>query len=401
MAASSSGEPRVAERRRIALVESSSGLGGTAKCVRQLVATLDPRRFAPVVFARARVGWYESIEAEGRAAALFYTGMAPSRATGGGRVRSYLTRAAEIARMVPRRAYFRRAFRSDRIDLVHTNNALFEHVPAILAARSLGLPVICQLHDQVPFTRAEKYAARYPDLFFVLSEAARSTYGRDIPANRIRVVHNGLLLSEYDAASLPPTPFAPRPPAVGLVGRLVDWKGHETLLRAVPKILAHVPNATFHLMGDDPSGAGEQRLRLERLAADLGCGGAVFFTGWIADPRPAIARLQVSVCPSTSPEPFGLVILESMALGVPVVASRHGGPLDILDDGRDGLFHAPGDADDLARQITRLLVEPGLASRVAAAARDTVAQRFSMNAIAGQVEESYERLLGAGKPLSR
>lgn len=383
---------RSARRPRIALVESSSGVGGTAKYVRQLVETLDPALCETVVIARERVGWYRDIGAY-VAEAIFTGGRPGTSPPCASRWRTYVGRASDLLRMAPRFRHYRRLFRRLQVDLVHTNNNVFEHVPALAAGRSLGLPVVCHLHDQVPLTQVERFAVRWPARFFLLSSAARETYGADVPAEKLRVVHNGIILSEYEASRLPPAARTLKRPAVGLVGRLVSWKGHETLIRAMPRILAERPEATFYFIGDDPSGDGSTRERLIHLAADLGCAASLEFTGWVEDPRPLLAQLQVSVVPSTSPEPFGLVLLESMALGVPVVASHHGGPLDIINDGQDGLFHEPRDAEGLATQVTRLLTDPALAARLSAAARRTVQDRFSMDRAAAEVQRHYSELL--------
>jgi glycosyltransferase involved in cell wall biosynthesis len=385
-----------ARRPRIALVESSSGVGGTAKYVRQLVDTLDGC-FETVVLARASVGWYRGIEARA-GQAIFFGGRPGTTPPSRSRLRTYAGRASDLLRMLPRFLYYRRRLRSLRVDLVHTNNNVFEHVPVLAAARSLGLPSICHLHDQVPLTRIERMTVGWPDRFFVLSRAAQETYGRDVPAAKLRVVHNGLILKDYEAERLPPASRTLTHPAVGLVGRLVSWKGHETVVRAMPRILAEVPSARFYFIGDDPSGDGSTRERLVGLAGELGCAGALELTGWVDDPRALLAQLDVSVVPSTSPEPFGLVILESMALGVPVVASRHGGPLDIINNDVDGLFHEPGDSAGLAAQVVRLLIDGPLADRLSAAAKETVTRRFSMEAVAAVVAESYSELLGPGPP---
>lgn len=388
-----------ARRPRVALVESSSGMGGTAKYVRQLVDTLDSGRYESSVFARAAVGWYRGIEAAGRV--VYFGGPPGSSPPSSSRWRTYLGRARDLARMLPRFLYYRREFRRQAIDLVHTNNTVFEHVPALAAGRSLGIPVLCHLHDHVPLTRVERRAAPWADRFLVLSRAAREMYGRDLSPEKLHVAHNGLILSDYAPERLPAADRKLTRPAVGLVGRLVAWKGHETLIRAVPRVLERVPNATFYLIGEDPSGDGSTKERLLRLAAELGCERALEFTGWIDDPRPLLAQLQVSVVPSTSPEPFGLVILESMALGVPVVASRHGGPLDIIDDGQDGLFHEPGNVEDLARQLLRLLTEPALSTAIVSKARETVARRFSMQAVALQIAAHYDDLLAPSATAAR
>jgi glycosyltransferase involved in cell wall biosynthesis len=136
------------------------------------------------------------------------------------------------------------------------------------------------------------------------------------------------------------------------------------------------------------------------MVRELGCESSVVFTGWLADPRPMLAQMDVCLCPSLEPEPFGLVVLEAMILGVPVIASRHGGPLDIIEEGRDGLFFAPGDAEELAAHIVSLLGDAPLASRLARAGGDKVRSRYSIEAIVPRIEESYERVMsrrGAGR----
>jgi len=175
---------RSARRARIALVESSSGVGGTAKYVRQLAETLDPAVCEAVVVARERVGWYRDILAHS-ADATFIGGRPGTSPRSASRLRTYVGRVSDLLRMAPRFLYYRRLFRRLQVDLVHTNNNVFEHVPALAAGRSLGLPAICHLHDQVPLTQVERFAAGWPSRFFVLSRAAQQMYGRDVPAEKL------------------------------------------------------------------------------------------------------------------------------------------------------------------------------------------------------------------------
>ncbi len=384
---------------RIALVESGSGVGGTAKCVHDWLECFDLSRREFHVFARNHVGWYSEIAQEHRAKGLVFTGVGLPTLTAGSWLTRYTERFLDLLRMGPTTWRYFRQFRRLGIDLVHTNNNLFGQMPAIVAARLASLPVICHLHDQVPLTWIERRAVPLADLFFVLSREAHELYGRWIPAGRLEIVPNGLLLSEQWRVTHVEERAAPPSLSVGVVGRLVEWKGHETLVRAFPRIRARVPGARLFVIGDDPFGATDFHERLLRLVTELGCADAVTFTGWLDDPRPLLSRMDVAVCPSLAPEPFGLVVLEAMALGVPVVASRHGGPLDIIDEGRDGLLFQPGDAEDLAEKVVSLLEDPALSRRLAMAAKEKVRSRYALEGIVPRIEAAYDRLLrGASAP---
>lgn len=383
---------------RVAIVETSSGFGGTAKCVYQWLQCLDRSRFEPYVFARARTGWYEQEAVRQRAAGVFFSGRQESSPARGGVIRRYSERLTAVGRMAPAAWSHWRMFRRLGIDLVHTNNTVFDHLPAIAAARLLSIPVVCHLHDHVPLTRLERAWVPLVDRFCVLSSAARDLYSAAIPEDRITVIPNGLLLSEIDSTPATETDTPLRRPGIALVGRLVEWKGHETLLRALPLVRERVPGATAYLIGDDLSANGRCRERLRVMAESLGCSEAVVFTGWQADPRALLSQMDVSVCPSLSPEPFGLVLLESMAMGVPVVASQHGGPLDIIDDGNDGLLFQPGDAHELARRILQILGNRDFARRLATRARKKVRSCFALERIVARLEETYVRVLTSRAP---
>jgi glycosyltransferase involved in cell wall biosynthesis len=393
-----SGPRPVSGKRRIALVENSSGVGGTAKVAYQLAQSLDPSRFAVVVFARERVGWHAQLAERGTAEVVF-NGIKPYKAAMSGRPwRDYPAKLLELLRLLPHVISYVRAFRSRRIELVHTGNNVFDQIPALVAARILRLPTICHIHDQLPLTRVETVAARLPHRFFVLSTAARDLYAATIPRQKIDVVRNGLLLSDYD--DVPHAAATMKRPAIGVVGRLVDWKGQETLIRAVRLVRERVPEAHFYVIGDDPSGSGDYEDLLRDLVRELGCEEAVVFTGWVDDPRSLMAQLDISVCTSISPEPFGLVLLESMALGVPVIATRHGGPVDIISEGEDGFLYPPGDAPELARLIVSILDDWTLATRLAAAGREKVRQQYALPAIVPLVEAAYDALLATAKAKS-
>lgn len=148
-----------------------------------------------------------------------------------------------------------------------------------------------------------------------------------------------------------PTGEGPRPRYV-VASRWNAWKGHRTLLAAWDR--AGCPGRLTVLGGPPPSGA---RVDVPALVAALGDPDSVEVVGEVPDIAAHVDAADALVLPSDEPEPFGLVLLEAFRQGRPVVASRAGGPVDIVTDGVDGWLFTPGDVDDLAAVLRRLTVD--------------------------------------------
>jgi glycosyltransferase involved in cell wall biosynthesis len=174
------------------------------------------------------------------------------------------------------------------------------------------------------------------------------------------------------------------PPTVGTVGRLQRWKRVELLLDAAPRLLIAEPNVRFLVVGGgDPAVDPDYPEELQRRAQTLRIAEAVTFTGHVAEAGDRIASLDVLVHTARL-EPFGLVITEALARGVPVVAPRDGGPAEIVRDGVDGLLVDPEDPDALAAAILALLRDPERRRRMGAAGRARVSERFTEARMAEQ-----------------
>jgi glycosyltransferase involved in cell wall biosynthesis len=107
-----------------------------------------------------------------------------------------------------------------------------------------------------------------------------------------------------------------------------------------------------------------------------------------------MAALDVLAVPSTSPEPFGRTILEAMASGTPVIATAHGGPLDIIEDGETGLLVPPGDPAALAVAIIQMAEEPGWRERMGEAGRAEVVEKYTTDKYVDRVLEVYGEVMG-------
>jgi len=219
--------------------------------------------------------------------------------------------------------------------------------------------------------------------------------GRDTaPISR---VYNGVDLERFDEASggvavRRELGIPDDAPVVAVVGRLEPEKGHPTLIEAWPIIHHHLPSAHLLVVGE-----GSERDRLEGLAhAHLrggSCCASVHFLGRREDVPQILGAANVVAMPSYR-EAQGLAILEALAANRPVVASNVGGIPEMIHDGENGLLVPSHDPTALAAAITRLLKDPSLAARLAAAGHDLVHERFCLDFMLRDLEAIYALAAG-------
>ena len=187
---------------------------------------------------------------------------------------------------------------------------------------------------------------------------------------------------------------APGAPLVLAVARLYQEKGIQHALRAWPRVLALVPQATLAVVGDGP-----YRGALESLAASLGLGGRVRFAGTLAlEELPAVyAAADAFVNPTVRINGYDLTILQAMACARPVVVSAIGSVPTAVEDGADGLLAPPGNPAALAERLIEVLSAPARAAALGEAARRTVCARFSLESMVAGTLEVYR----AAVPLAR
>ena len=185
-------------------------------------------------------------------------------------------------------------------------------------------------------------------------------------------------------------------PLVGLVARYDSWKGHHVFLEAAARIASRRPEIRFAIVGGSLNGdqlphVGRYRDGVLARRAELGLEQAVAVLGHRDDVPAVLAGLDVLVCPSDH-EPFGMIVLEALAAGTPVVASDSGGPAEILEDGRSGLLFRTGNEESLASAVLRVLDEPTLGPRLAAEGRRRLESAFTSARYARDVEAVYASL---------
>jgi len=219
---------------------------------------------------------------------------------------------------------------------------------------------------------------------------------RALPAERLHVIPNGL---PAGGSGLRARALRLRLEAgagqddtlIGFVGKLSPDKGPADLLEAVARVRRRWPRLRVCLVGDEDPSSG-YRARLEAMVATLGLEDRVLLAGYRRDAGELSAAFDVQVVPSVA-EPFGLVTLEAMQAGVPVVATDSGGTPEILRDGVEGFLHAPGDVDALVRKLEILVESPGLRVEMGHRGQKRAREEFSHARMVEATEALYRRLM--------
>jgi len=223
-----------------------------------------------------------------------------------------------------------------------------------------------------------------------LSRRAHETYAPYVPGE-CRIIPSGVEPGRFRADADPLPPREAGHPTVLFVGRSDRRKGLAVLLKAMPLVLAQLPEARLVVVGAGPGDADARR-----RAARLGLGGRVTFAGRVSRqllPR-YYAGADVYCSPALGGESFGIVLLEAMAAGAPVVASDIPGYDETIERERDGLLVPPGDPGALAQAVVRVLGDPMLAASL----RDAGLRKAAEHAwprIGARTLAYYEELLGA------
>lgn len=389
-------------RIRVLYLQSNSEIGGSDIALLRILENLDLGRFDPVVVVPSNGPLIAAFSEHGARVILMPRMLKVT--TRKGRLyhlRFIVNYPWAVAKLV-------RIMRREQIDLVHTNT--LHNLYGFMAAWVARLPHVWHVREIVSqsatIRRVEAYLApRFSDRLVAVSHAAAEMFRNgknDVPPH-LRVVPDGVDLESFHPqasgvrirAELGIDPDAP---VVGLVGRLDAGKGVDVFLEAAAICHDEFPEARFVVCGGEVRGQEEVARAAVRHAAELGLGDRVSFTHWRYRPEdmPEVyAALDVLVSASTTPESFGLVLIEAMASARPVIATDHGGPREVCAEGETGLLVPPRDPPRMAGAILDLLRDRARAAAMGAEGRRRAEQRFDQQDRVRQLEALYDEVLTA------
>jgi len=396
IAEASAGQAAAAERIRLLKFLTLFGIGGTEKQVVSLATRIDRSVFDLRFGCLSR--WGELIDQIEQGQGMTVT--------------EYPLRSFYELNALRQQWRFARALRRDRIQIMQSYN-FYGNVFSIPAAKLAGVPcIIASIRDLGIFLRpaqlrAQKLVCRLADRIVVNASAIRDWLVADgYPESKIVVIRNGVDVARYgarsDGAALRQEFELPGGvPLVVMLARLNPKKGVECFLEAAARVHRECPDAYFLAVGEaymrgdggfrvDPV----YRRKLHDRVQELGLGGCFRFTGMREDVPEILAAAAVSVLPSYS-EGVSNTLLESMAAGAPVVATRVGGTPEVIEDHQHGLLTPPGDARAIADSICALLRNPFLAAHLSAQGRERVVREFSFDVVVRRTQDLYLELLDA------
>ncbi len=356
-------------RRRFRLVlyldQNVHGLGGFSQAGRNLVNSLDPEIDVVVVGVHSDV---VDLVADGRPTATKVIVPPVLGRQDLSSVRAHLT-----------------AVKATRPDVLQVGMAhLWSGQYGLLAGLASRVPVVAVVNAVLP---SRDFAQRVGTgailqtssavigvSGFVATAASRMLH---LPKKRVFVIYNGV-----NDPPLPSGRARSDEPLLAAVGRLAREKGFDVLVDA----LSSVPRCRLVFVGDGP-----ERSHLEARVRDLGLTGRVEFLGQVERPWTSVCSPDLLVLPSRS-EGMGLVLVEAMLAGIPVIATRVGGIPEIVLEGETGLLVPPDDASALARAIERLTSDPEKRRRMGERSRSHATGRFTVEGMAKKYEAIYDEV---------
>lgn len=390
---------------KILYLQSTSEIGGSDMTLLRTVEVIDRARFEPHVVLPREGPLVEAFQKAG-CKVHFLPSM---RRLASRRGFGYLLRYA--AGYLPAVWRLARLIQREGIDLVHTNT--IHNLYGFLAARLSQRPHVWHVREIVIQSRLLRQleawlVRRFSTRFIVMSDAIAEAFrGREIryPPNGVKL-YDGIDLEMFhpDVSGeriRKELGIGEKVPFVGIICRLDPWKGVGVFLDAAALIKKEVPTARFIVCGGKIGGKTDGHEHYEAVLRDraeaLGLGDALFFTGWRyrhRDIPEVYGALDVSVQCPVYPEPYGLVNIEAMACGVPVVAVAEGGPTELCVQGETALLVSPNDPVATAKAVLTLLRNPERARAMGMAGRRRAERLFDRSLCVKALEAIYEGICG-------
>ncbi len=277
----------------------------------------------------------------------------------------------------------------ENVDVVHARSRVPAWI-AYFAARKAKTVFITTCHgyySNQPFSRVMGLSK----LVIVISEviARHMIHDFKVPSENIRLIPRSVDLQKFNVERKTDATA----PVIAIVGRLSPIKGHEYFLRSMVKVVRSKPFCKVWIIGDAPASKPEYRQELEVLSRRLGLRNHVEFLGNRSDIPQLLSQVDVMVMATVTQEAFGRVIIEAQAAGVPVVATKIGGIVEVVEHEKTGLLVLPKDTETMADAVLRLINEQKFAQGLIANAKKKIADKYTLKHMAEATLKVYHEML--------
>ncbi len=373
---------------------NNDDVGGADYCLFKLAAALDQDRFRPVVCLSKKTQVTDLYKQQGIKTLIFPMKRIQKRLNP-----FYL--AGLVFGFYGTIARLRQIIRDEKAELVHGNDLLDIYGP--IAARLEKIPATQYVRwimvSPVWLKRlitALVYRINH-QVMTVSNAVAKEMFSKNGSVrSRVRVCYDWLDMEAVGHGGRTTDlrkefGLDPETPLVGCVGRLEEWKGQDMFIRAAAMVAKTHPDARFLVVGGDVGGRGRNDFgeRCRSLAWALNLGNRVIFTGHRADMGGVMENLDILVHASRTPDPLPGVVMEGMAAGIPVVGADAGGVPEEMNDGETGFLYKPGNIDEIASAVIRLLDHPHQARQMGWAGQKHVTIAFHKAVHYRRIETLY------------
>lgn len=288
-----------------------------------------------------------------------------------------------------------------KIKIIHINNAPIL-TQWLVASKILRVPCVAHVRGNMALGSIQrKLVPKYDCIISISDAVTKFANMHGIDTGKFLTIHDGIDIESvkkmhrksakevFESLNIPY-----KKQIIGVVGNIKDWKGQHVLVDAVSVLIYKYPDITCLIIGavSDLTEDKDYFHLLQQKISDNHLVNNVLFTGYRNDVADIISVLDVMIHTSTAPEPLGRVVLEGMLFGKPVVATAHGGPLEIIENNISGILVPPGDPEMLAKAIDNILSNDEFRKKLCEQAIERVNEKFSIESNVRQIEEQYENL---------
>lgn len=295
---------------------------------------------------------------------------------------------------------YAKLMKSYNIDLVHLNNSIVRNHDWILASKLIGIK--CVTHERGinrSYSRMSKYFAPKLNAIVCISNAVKSALiNNGIKPDNITTIYNAIdpeiiKVTEDSENILNLHKTSKDKLIIGVVGNIKEWKGQETMIRALPAVLDKYPNIVCFFVGDTSIDDQYYKDRLLHLINKNNLQDNVIFTGYTENVANYLNIMQIVIHTSISPEPFGRVLIEAMSMKKPLIGTRAGAVTEIIDEGVSGYTYEPGNYQDLSDRVLDILDNKELADSMSHKGYDLVHEKFNIKTNISSTQDLYQNIL--------
>lgn len=282
--------------------------------------------------------------------------------------------------------YLKRYIKKYKIDIVDTNTAVV--FPGAIAAKKNGKKSIWHIREIIKSNLENKVISfmmqHYSDLIIANSKATGKAL--QVSSDKVKVVYNAVEEKSNITVAIH------EHLTVGMAGRINRWKGQKLFVDMAEVVHKQYPNVIFKIAGEAYVGEEYLKTELKEYISSKGLQKIVILMGQVNDMDNFYSSLDIFVLPSIQPEPFGLVIIEAMEYGIPVVATNHGGPTEIISEGINGYLVDYQNCNEMAKRVSKLLEDSNLRKQMGAYGIKTKREKFSVSAMVEGMEAVFDKV---------